>query len=305
LRILFVLCKLNLRWLNDLLVFSCMIRFVAPTVFMVEFNRSRLIMITRFLVVFFVRSIYFTRLFIFKTLSILVLLRIYCIWILLIGFSFLPTQNMGISNLIIFFIPRNLLMERRPIIHTITGRFFVITVTLIRWKELLIAIGKNLKSLMNFNLCCFCRFRLSIFNILFNHLLPSVFWIFLKLCGILDILIIFINLHFRRSLLILLVRWNVWFHKIWNNIQIFRFCGTKHFTWLKELKDFFGNVSWWIWWECPKCHTISEKFRKRRAINGWIKCWKYLIGTCRSSISWNSSRILSSYRLQLAIPFTG
>jgi hypothetical protein len=285
-----------------------MIRF-ASTVLMVEFNRSRLIMITRFFVVFFFeRCIYFTRLFILKTLWILDLLRIICVWILLIGFSFLATQNMGISNLIIFFIPRNLLMERGPIIHTITSRFFIIAVTLIRWKVLLIAIRKNLKSLMNFNLSCFCRFRLSIFSILFNHLLPSVFWIFLKLCGILDILIIFINLHFWRSLLILLVRWNVWFHKIWNSIQIFRlvflriFCDNMAFSFkmtsilLKIVLNLtfhfriYGLISQetlrvkfliWIWaWRHLLLETIVSLTLHRR-----ISFWILLVHRC--NFVWN------------------
>ena len=129
---------------------------------------------------------------------------------------------MGISNLIIFFIPRNLLVERGSIIHAITSGFFIVIVTLVRRKILFIAILKNLKSVLNFDLCTICGFRLCIFYILFYHLLPSVFWIFLKLCGILAIIAIFINLHLWRFLLILLLGWNVWFNKIWNNIQIFR-----------------------------------------------------------------------------------
>ena len=126
---------------------------------------------------------------------------------------------MRISYLIIF-IPRNLLMERGSIIHTITCGFIFVLFRLIRWKVDLIAILKNLKSLMFNDLSTFL-FRICIFNILFYHLLPSVFWIFLKLCGILSILVIFINIHLRICLLIFLVRWYVWFDKIWNNIQIF------------------------------------------------------------------------------------
>ena len=67
-----------------------------------------------------------------------------------------------------------------------------------------------------------CWFRISLFNILFDHLLPSVFWIFVKLCGILNILIITINLHLRICVLVFLVRLNVWLNKVRNNIQIFR-----------------------------------------------------------------------------------
>jgi hypothetical protein len=187
---------------------------------MVDLYWLRFIKITRLIViVFFIGFVYFTRLFIFHALRVQVLLRIDCIWILLIFFSFLATQNMRICYLI--FIPRNLLMERGSIIDPITGGIFFIVVTLARWKELLIATLKNLKSMMIYYLCSFCWFRLCIFYILFYHLLPSVFWIFLKLCGILTIIVIFINLHLGRCLLIFLVRWCVWLNKIWNNIQMF------------------------------------------------------------------------------------
>jgi hypothetical protein len=192
----------------------------ASTFLVVDLYWSRLITITRLFVLVFFIGFYFTRLFIFEALRVQVLLRIDCIWILLICFSFLATQNMRICYLI--FIPRNLLMERGSIIDPITGGIFFIVVTLARWKELLIATLKNLKSMMIYNLCSFCWFRLCIFYILFYHLLPSVFWIFLKLCGILTIIAIFINLHLWRYLLIFLVRWYVWFNKIWNNIQISR-----------------------------------------------------------------------------------
>ena len=195
--------------------------FACTTTFLViDLHWSGLITITRLLVLIFFVGFYFTILFILDAFRVQVLLRIDFIWILLICFSFLATQNMRISYLI--FIPRNLLVERGSIIDTIAGGIFFVIVSLARWKELLIATLKNLKSVMIYNLCSFCWFRLCIFYILFYHLLPSVFWIFLKLCGILAISAILINLRLWRFLLILLLGWNVWFNKIWNNIQIFR-----------------------------------------------------------------------------------
>jgi hypothetical protein len=199
-----------------------MVRFFActPTFLVVDLHWSGLITITRLLVLIFFVGFYFTILFILDAFRVQVLLRIDFIWILLICFSFLATQNMGIGYLI--FIPRNLLMERGSIIDTVAGGIFFIVVSLTWWKELLIHSLKNLKSMMIDHLCSFCWFRLCIFYILFYHLLPSVFFIFVKLCGILGILAIFINLHLRRYLLILLTRCNVWFNKVWNNIQISR-----------------------------------------------------------------------------------
>jgi len=215
---------------------------------------------------------------------------------------------MGISNLIIFFIPRNLLMERGSIIHAITCGFFIVIVTLVRRKILFIAILKNLKSVLNFDLCTICGFRLCIFYILFYHLLPSVFWIFLKLCGILDILFIFIKLLFRRILLIFLVRWIDWFNKIWNNIQIFVmvflriFCDDMSFPFkmtsillkiVLNLTFQFGIYVWichetlrvnfviWVW---ARRHLLLETIVSL-TLHRWISFWILLVHRC--NFVWN------------------
>ena len=138
--ILFFIFELHLRRsFIHFFVICSVIRFAITFVYIESYRTWALTWLI--IIILFIRLINLTWLLFFKSLSILVLLWIYCIWILLIFFSFLTTQNMRISNLIFkVFIPRNLLMERRSIIHAITCWFILVCLSFIRWKVMLIIV---------------------------------------------------------------------------------------------------------------------------------------------------------------------